>query len=640
MSLPAASATEPGTESDVELAVRLAREAGHLLVSLREAMWRDGAHVVGRDGPRRRRCPRVHRPRAAAAPSRRRRARRGGQGGPAPLPRRSGVDHRSARRHARVRRAGPARLGGARRAVGSRPLRRRRGRAPGGRPRARHRSGARAARRSSAIDRASSPPATGPRTPPCSSPTHSAATPCGSVRPGPRRWPSCSARPTSTCTTAGCTSGTRPPRRPSRSPAGLHVSRLDGTPMVFNARDPWLPDLIICRPELADAGARRALGPLTAAPRLVGWTRWSDRLPTVAISASRPSRPPRDPMRLAIPAIASAAAARAARGGCRHPRRPPRRCRASSSRSPSLRVRPPCSGSCAATGVAGWLLVSVNLVAVAGWIVTRLTGIRGDRRARGRRAPAARRLDLGDPRGASPSRAPSPRGRRAHDRCRRVRSRTPPSSPASSWCPDSPTPPPTTTPHERRVRRRARPRRTTPPRRTRHGDVATDAPVDDGHDAHRRASSRTATSTARSATCSPTRSAPAPLRPTTTATRGRGRGIPPPTRSSSRASTGVTAEQQARAEQLVRDTLRDLPVFADVTTVGEFGYQSIGDAEHGLRALRQLLAHQRRHVPRPDATRVARVPGRRRSSARWCRRCSSPATARSTIPNSSTSAAR
>lgn len=34
--------------------------------------------------------------------------------------------------------------------------------------------------------------------------------------------------------------------------AGLHVSRLDGTPIVYNARDVWLPDLIICRPELAD----------------------------------------------------------------------------------------------------------------------------------------------------------------------------------------------------------------------------------------------------------------------------------------------------------------------------------------------------------------------------------------------------
>lgn len=34
--------------------------------------------------------------------------------------------------------------------------------------------------------------------------------------------------------------------------AGLHVSRIDGSPMVFNDPDPWLPDLLICRPELAD----------------------------------------------------------------------------------------------------------------------------------------------------------------------------------------------------------------------------------------------------------------------------------------------------------------------------------------------------------------------------------------------------
>ena len=33
--------------------------------------------------------------------------------------------------------------------------------------------------------------------------------------------------------------------------AGLHVSRIDGSPMVFNDRDPWLPDLLICRPEFA-----------------------------------------------------------------------------------------------------------------------------------------------------------------------------------------------------------------------------------------------------------------------------------------------------------------------------------------------------------------------------------------------------
>jgi len=35
--------------------------------------------------------------------------------------------------------------------------------------------------------------------------------------------------------------------------AGLHVSRLDGAPLRYNRRDPWLPDLLICRPELADA---------------------------------------------------------------------------------------------------------------------------------------------------------------------------------------------------------------------------------------------------------------------------------------------------------------------------------------------------------------------------------------------------
>jgi len=33
--------------------------------------------------------------------------------------------------------------------------------------------------------------------------------------------------------------------------AGLHVSRLDGSPLVYNRPDPWLPDLLICRPELA-----------------------------------------------------------------------------------------------------------------------------------------------------------------------------------------------------------------------------------------------------------------------------------------------------------------------------------------------------------------------------------------------------
>jgi 3'(2'), 5'-bisphosphate nucleotidase len=34
--------------------------------------------------------------------------------------------------------------------------------------------------------------------------------------------------------------------------AGLHVSRIDGSPMVYNNPDPWLPDLLICRKEWAE----------------------------------------------------------------------------------------------------------------------------------------------------------------------------------------------------------------------------------------------------------------------------------------------------------------------------------------------------------------------------------------------------
>jgi 3'(2'), 5'-bisphosphate nucleotidase len=33
--------------------------------------------------------------------------------------------------------------------------------------------------------------------------------------------------------------------------AGLHVSRLDGSELRYNQADPWLPDLLICRPDLA-----------------------------------------------------------------------------------------------------------------------------------------------------------------------------------------------------------------------------------------------------------------------------------------------------------------------------------------------------------------------------------------------------
>jgi 3'(2'), 5'-bisphosphate nucleotidase len=44
--------------------------------------------------------------------------------------------------------------------------------------------------------------------------------------------------------------------------AGLHASRCDGSPLDYNYEDPWLPDLVICRPEFADdalAALRRAI---------------------------------------------------------------------------------------------------------------------------------------------------------------------------------------------------------------------------------------------------------------------------------------------------------------------------------------------------------------------------------------------
>jgi 3'(2'), 5'-bisphosphate nucleotidase len=33
--------------------------------------------------------------------------------------------------------------------------------------------------------------------------------------------------------------------------AGLHASRLDGSPLRYNQSDPFLPDLVVCRPEVA-----------------------------------------------------------------------------------------------------------------------------------------------------------------------------------------------------------------------------------------------------------------------------------------------------------------------------------------------------------------------------------------------------
>ncbi|QJU60712.1 3'(2'),5'-bisphosphate nucleotidase CysQ [Sphingomonas sp. AP4-R1] len=40
--------------------------------------------------------------------------------------------------------------------------------------------------------------------------------------------------------------------------AGLHVSRVDGRPLTYNHPNPYLPDLLICRPELAGEVLRLA----------------------------------------------------------------------------------------------------------------------------------------------------------------------------------------------------------------------------------------------------------------------------------------------------------------------------------------------------------------------------------------------
>lgn len=51
--------------------------------------------------------------------------------------------------------------------------------------------------------------------------------------------------------------------------AGLHASRIDGSPLAYNSAHPYLPDLLICRPELAEpllreiAAASSVAGPVT-----------------------------------------------------------------------------------------------------------------------------------------------------------------------------------------------------------------------------------------------------------------------------------------------------------------------------------------------------------------------------------------
>jgi 3'(2'), 5'-bisphosphate nucleotidase len=49
--------------------------------------------------------------------------------------------------------------------------------------------------------------------------------------------------------------------------AGLHASRIDGAPLMYNQPHPYLPDLLVCRRELARA-LLEALAPFGSGPAI------------------------------------------------------------------------------------------------------------------------------------------------------------------------------------------------------------------------------------------------------------------------------------------------------------------------------------------------------------------------------------
>ena len=53
--------------------------------------------------------------------------------------------------------------------------------------------------------------------------------------------------------------------------AGMHVSRVDGSPLRYNARDAWLPDFVVCRPEFAEPVLDALWGDTWRARRDNGW---------------------------------------------------------------------------------------------------------------------------------------------------------------------------------------------------------------------------------------------------------------------------------------------------------------------------------------------------------------------------------
>ena len=76
---------------------------------------------------------------------------------------------------------------------------------------------------------------------------------------------------------------------------------------------------------------------------------------------------------------------------------------------------------------------------------------------------------------------------------------------------------------------------------------------------------------------------------------------------------GVSAEQQAFAENLVTDTLERLPQWSDPAVAEAAGFRSIGDERHRPRALHPVGLDRRRRLPRsrsPGEPRVRAAAGR------------------------------
>ena len=120
----------------------------------------------------------------------------------------------------------------------------------------------------------------GPRTPPPSSPTPSTPSPCASGSAGAKAMSVVDGETDIYVHDGGMYQWDSAAPAAVALAAGLHVSRIDGSPIVYNARDPWLPDFSSAArsgrdPSSPPCGTTSAIrsGPAHCAPRLATGTR-------------------------------------------------------------------------------------------------------------------------------------------------------------------------------------------------------------------------------------------------------------------------------------------------------------------------------------------------------------------------------